>query len=553
MGTALGTQPLVLGRLGPRHPGWQDLTAAAGVTVRTLVDDDVVALASSPAPGLEAVPGSAWCWGRVVPGTRRPGSPDDAAHELLLSGTWCDGEEVAVHTDLLGLGDVFVRQVGPSTFFSNRLTPLTALGGGLTTDVAGWGASYGFYGFVDETTPFREIQRLRFGEVLRLRRGRVTLEQSLPRWLTDPGDPASVPELVEALVASLPPRSLRRRHITLSGGWDSRLIALGLRARGGRQPLAWSTPSDDGYGDDLQLAGAVARGLGLRHRVVQPADGSFLADRRRTLARTEHLTWLHTWLTPLAAEMRGPVPLLDGFAGDVLFKDEVGQVVATGRDADHRTELLWRQTGGSRVAVPGLFRAEVAADWADSTLARVAREQERWAGHPAEFALRKLVLRNARVMAASPLRLFAPETPVLLPLVHPEMLRAVLTVPVQRRAEGALMRDLLHTLDPVVGSLRSTNDKPRTLPLAEPPRQTRPAVLRRLRRKVLADDLVMDLLHPDLASRLTRPRGRSLADVRGVLTWGAALADWRRQHAGVLADGPGRTGDDADGTDDGAD
>ncbi len=535
--TRFTTYPLVLGRLGPHHDrAWNDFTRDPAAPLRTVISDDGVALAASQAPRFEKVTQRAWCWGRVVHERRRPTSAPDAAQELLLAGLWATEHSVTLHTDLFGLNDVFYRVLDGTTYFSNRLEPLTRLGGDLTMDLASWGATYGLYGFVAETSPFQEIKRLRFGESLVWQDRRVEVRRTLPRWLTDPGEEADIPDLIEALRAALPPRTMRRHQITLSGGWDSRMIALGMAAQRSRRPWAWSTDNDDGFQDDIQLARSVALGLGLRHTVVLPPAQAFLASRRETLQRTEYLTWLHTWLTPLAGRVRSPIPLLDGLGGDVLFKDEAGKAAAGGSDADHQTELLWRNMGCHRITAAGILRPDIADAWKESSLALVRQDQGLWAGHPAEFCLRRLLLRNARVIGTSPLRLFAPETPVLLPFLHPTFVRTLIAVPPHRKYDGQLTREVLYALDPVVGALRSTNDRPRSRPTARPRQQARPRVLQRLRKKVLSDETVVDLLHPDLIRRVSRPRGRSLEDVSPVLTWASALVDWRRDHAGVLGE-----------------
>lgn len=533
--------PFVCGYLGPApERRWAELVAAAPAPVSVLTSGPAYALAASSAPGLQEVAGG-WCWGRYIAGRRRPRTSDEAAAELGLAGFWRVRGSTRLHTDVFGLQDVFVRELDGALYFANRLAPLRGIGDGrLTTDWDSWGSSLAFGGFIGGSTPFRQIRRLLYGETVRYGRGGLARSRSFPSWLMDPGDRGSASDVAAALRSALPSRfSPTRAAITLSGGWDSRLLAMGMVAKHARRPRAWTVDPDNGFADDLQLAPPVAAALHLRHTIVRAKASAWVRHRPTTLARTEHLVWHHTWISPLAERVRKmSTPVLDGLCGDVLLRNLfVGdQLLAAGTD-HARLRVHWNYLGASRLRGEQTLVPSLVADWTDSTFEHICAAGDQWAGHPLEFTLRALTGRSARVTAASPMRLFGPEVRLILPLVTPEFVRVALSVPFDSKRKSTFYRELLSTMDPVVGPMRSTNDHGPKLPSTTPRSQASRTSIEFMAASIRSDDIVAAMLHPRLRQRLREPV--AIGQLRGaplpVLQWASALVDWRQANARFLS------------------
>ncbi len=525
----------IVGYLGPlRSTDWALLRAGSGERGRTVSAGEGWGLSVLHDHRIESVGGRresarAVVWGRHVVDRRAPHDPADAAHELGLAGVWCDGPTVTVHTDVLALNDVYVRRIGNTEFFSDRIEPLTWIGRPLTPDIGAWASSLSFYGFVGAATPFSEIRRLDFGESLVLDET-VTRRRDLPRWLTEPTVDATERDVVDALRAAVPGRWGPRSELPLSGGWDSRMIALAMATNGARRPRAWTIDPDTGVSDDVDIATELARALRLKHTIV-PIPEDYGADRRELLDRAEYQTWLHSWLTPLARRVRGGGTVFDGLAGDVMIKDRTGNRIRSQTRGRQRRAIFAAAVNVDRMRSP-LLDPELARAGHDVVRGEIDRLTDFWEGHPSRWKLSRFFLRTNRVIAVSPLRLFAPEATVVLPFVDPQVMKVLLAVPLRLRRGDDLARSVLTALDPDLGTMRSTNDLVGGSPvIAGPRRQERPDVLLDLARRVTGGDgqgrgvlagPTLDLLHGD---------AQGLAHHGQLLHWAAAFADWRTAHA----------------------
>ncbi|WP_056896524.1 MULTISPECIES: asparagine synthase-related protein [unclassified Nocardioides] len=522
--------PFVCGYVGPGDTAlWARLRAAAPVELTAEASGPHHAVAASTAPLLDRS-ASAWTWGRYVIDRRRPADWRDAAHELGLAGLWASADGARLHTDLSGLHDVFHRSIGGTTYFATRIAPLRDLAPGLDTDWDGWGTSLAFGGFIGTATPFRQVHRLPYGGSITADATGIAHHHESPAWLGDEAPAAGIGEVAAAFRRAVPgPLTRTPHHVTLSGGWDSRLIALAMVRNRTRRPTAWTVDPDTGVGHDVEIARAVAQALRLEHRVVPSGGHSWGRHRPNLLARVEHLTWMHTWLGPLASRVRhlsGPV--VDGLGGDVLLRNlftDAALLAAPSRD--ERLDLQLHALGGGRITARRPLAPALAQRWADAAREQMTATGDRWSGHPSEYVLRALAVRTSRVIAPSPMRLFAPEAAVLLPFMDPAVLRTALAVPVAAKTDHTFYRGLLAALHPRVGPMPSTNDGlPKT---PERPRsQTRRSAIAPMVEAVLADEVVLGLLSAAMIRRLRRG-GRTLPDdvPLAALQWAAALADWR--------------------------
>lgn len=538
--------PLVCGYLGPDRAGlWPGLTSAAPVPVVVRSTGPYHGFAASDAPGLEPVPGhqngpTAWCWGRYVSERRPPSGWQDAAQELGLAGFWANPDAVRVHADALGFQGVYFRELAGTTYFSNRVHPLAVLGDGpLHPDWRAWGHQLYVCSFPGSATAFTEVSRLVFGQSVRLQGGTVTLDRSIPEWLLTGRDDGTPEEVLEALRASVPAEVAREPSVlTLSGGWDSRMLALLLTRYGGR-PQTWSTHKDTGGVEDVEYAASVAAALGLDNHVV-PTDGPGYWARHRepSLLRFEHEVSLHTWFTPLAARVRRLGLLVwDGIAGDILIRFANGSVIVDAGDRAAQRHAQW--TTWSRTGVPAVnyygVRPDLAQLWWQEGYAEYLRGGAIFDGLPSELALRAITHKTNRQIAAAPLRLFAPDVPVGLPFISAPSMRVLSRLATERLADGAFYRDLLHRLSPEVAGLPSTNDGLRRIPRTTRPGQDHRRVFSSMATEIAADPTVLSLFTPEAQAALREGAPRGVVS-REVLQWAQNLASWRRRYAGWLTD-----------------
>jgi hypothetical protein len=347
-------------------------------------------------------------------------------------------------------------------------------------------------------------------------------------------------EIAGLLAAQLPRGA--GLSLPLSGGWDSRLLA-GLASRHAPDGLtAWTVSADDGTERDLRLAGPVADGLGIAHRLVIPGSAAWLAEWHPARGRLQCQTWLHTWMAPLARVLRRRgLPVLDGLAGDVLL---FGSSLAGGaiqQEADPRARRRAFLAGlvGGRLADAGIL-APAAARWLTDTVREsYLTATDHLDGYPDVITASQLLTRTTRAIAACPTWLLGPEVPVEVPFLHPDVLTAALRIPAKRKEGGRFYRELLEQVcGPRVASLPSTRDPLRpVVPVVR--RQTGAAALAALAGPVSSDPVMRPLVGPRLAAGLADPAelhrlvGRSGAAL-AFLQWADLLVYWRRRHSDRL-------------------
>lgn len=539
--------PYVCGALGQAEQGRIDRLLAAA-------PDRVLPIGSDPRFALFAGAGltswrhgdrHGWFWSPLASGSA-PTRWEEAAGSRMAAGLAVHRDAVVLHGCGLGLQELYTRRMGEAVYFSTRLAPLLDIDKSpVHTDWEAWASSLALGAPMGDATPFLEVRRVPAATAWRtsLAAGVSTLRFT-PSWLTaDPSDQVTVADILDAVAEQLPQsRILRRTAITLSGGWDSRLLGA-LAARKSRRPvIAYTTSPDDGYDDDILLSRPVATGLGMRHRVVVPPGNAWDTDRVCLYERTQHQVWLHTWLIPLARLLwRRREPLLDGLAGDVLFKGLfVGRATVAAAAGGGLGDALWMSLTANKLAQPGWFAPAVAARFEDAARTRFAQIAGDFDGHPAAATLIVLHTRTARVIAPSPLNLFAPEADIRLPFVHPDVLKLALAISPEAKFDGALYRRLLlGAAGEKVGLLPSTND-PRPTRTAGPRRQTDGGAMAAIAAQIENDEVVRELLGPQLRPALTDAAARSRISAnnspRAVLQWAAMFAHWRATYAARLAD-----------------
>ena len=413
---------------------------------------------------------------------RRASAWHEAAQSWEALGLEMTKTDATLHTASFGMQPLYTLRAGRSLVFAQSIDDLCAVvDGELHADWNAWAAIFAFGSPIGTRTPFAEITRLAPGESWtydigrdRLRAARrlhevVEQTSGLPPTPTDVVDRMSMS--IKRSLAGPPARAgwVRRwlrgsgpvPALTLSGGWDSRLLAASATAvLGNRSVVAYTTSPDDGLDLDIDLSGPVASTLGLQHKVLVPPSEAWPQYTRKALRRVEHQTRHHMWLEPLAETIRAVHDVvLDGIAGDVLLKNfMVDDRVIDAKDPRELRDALWRNL--ARVPTE---TAVWATRRATSEMDRRSREDfdaecRLLEDHPAAPTLSVLMTRTARCVSLSPFGLFAPEILPCAPFLDPDVVGAALAVPLREKAGGAFYRRVLEAAHPAVAALPSTND-----------------------------------------------------------------------------------------------
>jgi hypothetical protein len=479
-----------------------------------------------------------YLWGSLAEGPA-PASWRDAAGRRLAAGMEFSEHEAVLHTCGLGVQDLYLRRYGDAVYFSVRIDPLLDIvDKPLHADWSAWASILALTCPVGDETPFHEVRRLVAATAWRARPGtleRLTFE---PSWRgAEPDGNATAADIVDVVARHC---GTRRGAITLSGGWDSRLLAV-LARRRRRKMVAWTTSSDDGHDRDIEFARLVADALGLPHQVFVPGPDAWVLEHSAVRRRLNFQTTHHVWIMPLVRQLHGrDEQFLDGLAGDVLLKSLfVDREIAEEGNPEGRRRLLWTKLAQNRLVQRDLFAPGVAAAFEDLSRTAFTEAIAQFDAHPAAPTLGVLHTRTARAIAPSAQWLLAPESAVRLPFVHPDVINAALRVPLEAKVGGGFYREILEAADARVAALPSTND---TLPKGKrgARRQTDPEALAAMAAAILSGEGACQVLSSEMRLALTDPHalaliGRSLTGLR-ILNWASLLGEWQANYATRLAD-----------------
>lgn len=476
----------------------------------------------------------------ALSGDEQPASWQAAAERRSAAGLNISADEATLHTDAVGFQDVFTRRIGAAIYFSVRIDPLVRLTDTkLHTDWTAWATIYAVTSPLSDRTPFEEIRRMTSATAWVADEHGLRLTGFEPGWLSaEPDGSVSPGEAAATVERCLPRRG--NLGITLTGGWDSRLLAELLRRVNSDPIVAWTTSGDDGRDRDLELVGPVASALGMEQRSVVPGDDAWRKDLTTVHRRVDFQTTHHVWFMPLARVLHArPETFLDGLAGESFKAHGLSaETLAAAANPVEGHRLLWDSLSQGRFKDPDRLAHGIAAVFEARSRESLVESVTRFDGHPAAWTLGRMHTRVARAIAQSPLRLLAPETRVSAPFVHPDVIDAALRVPVADKLGGAFYRDLLFAANPNVAGLPSTSDGPNGK--RGPQRQTRPAALRTLAQTISGSETAVGIVGPEFRHALDdvgelHRLGRTLQGHR-VLNWASLFAEWQTTYADVLAD-----------------
>lgn len=530
------SEPLVLGGIGQVVPSSFG-SALEGPGLRIVSQTpSYVLFANRELTRWKSGGSEGWFW-NPVDRRIRPASRDDVQRLAMASGLTFERGKAFVHNDLLGIQQLHYLKVPAGILFSNWLPILLPMAKDFSPDAVAWTSILLLGSVLPGRSPFTEIRSLPACSSVSVSDGVVRVVQGdleLP--------PPHGPSVQKALKRGLPRRSLSAAY-TLSGGWDSRmLLGLACTRRPSRKPVAWTTNPDDGLGIESELARDVAAYLGVTHHQVTPEVDSEAQSMQFASRRFHHSTWMHTWLEPLAAQLRSRrAVVVDGLGGDVLFKglyqdsdaDRLGRSVSARR-------ALWRRLGGEFAEGVDTWSPAAIELFRDVAFADFEEVIQPFLDSPAWQTLAVLTTRTARAVALSPCRLFGPECEVYLPFVTSDVLAIALSSGVHEIRGPDLYRKLLRSVDERLALLPSTNDPLVIRRSSEPLRQQHPSVARILAEVIGRSEPALQLLSPKVRGAVEAHDIDELVDLmrwtgisrglRGAFT----LASWWSANPGLV-------------------
>lgn len=446
-------------------------------------------------------------------------------------------EGIRLFSGATGLGALYFRQFGSGIAFSSEPDPLIDLAAVSTnwkawTDILTLGYPQGASSTVEQ------VSRLEPASSVVLDDDVLRVQPYDPYWARVEQAEVSPPEVVEHFHAAMP--GFTHPSVTLSGGWDSRLLACLIKQHTSRPFDAWTIATDDGFEQDLALAGPVAEALSANHSTRQQPE-----DLEPTEAsyrwRVFYETWFHTWLEPLASELRQRrQQVLDGLGGDVLFKNLlVSAACVKEPDPNRQMDLVWESlNANASTNNPNVWGTEF-LEAARSSRTRFDESiRTHIIGLDAAPTLAVLMTRSIRGIAPSPMWLFGPECDVATPFTARSVIEVALSVPLEAKIDGRFYRQLLGEVAPDVAALPSTNDTPKP-----PPRERvalSPKNMSAYARSIVRSSDAMRLLPPALASLVREPHRLAVDPRRSswlkVLKGASLLSEWQHRWEHRLTD-----------------
>lgn len=317
---------------------------------------------------------------------------------------------------------------------------------GLEVDAQGF-YDYLDFGFsVDERTPVRDVRFLRFASRLwRDAGGRLSVEyldDPVPALLGRPTSEADVLEMVRELVRGWERSVAGPIVLPLSGGYDSRLLAVSLADRDRVRTFTYGTTDDQSRSDDVVKAQFLAGLLGMSWQRVP--IGRFHGHLDEWDALYGPFTHAHgmyqlEFFRAVRGIMGGPSPVLSGCTGDAFAgSDDVAlsMIGAAVRDGEAVARCL-RETS----------RVGICADAAQSLLPHGEPAWRRMWAHRPELRgdLRLRVLESQRTYLA--LLTYLVGVPRALgfevgaPFLDLALVAAMLDLPPARRVRRRWLRD----------------------------------------------------------------------------------------------------------------
>lgn len=355
-----------------------------------------------------------------------------------------------LRSGISGAVPVYVAADGGTARFASRLSSLTAESP-VQADWNAWADILAVGAPLGGKTTFQGVRRLQPWESVIAEGGSVRFERERWPWLdVEPDESARIEDVAEALTTVMSRFADDHSFISLlSGGWDSRILALYARHTAKNPPTAHTTSSDTGIVLEELIASQAAHRMELDHDIVVPRVDRFASDFRAFVEAVDHQTSYHVWLVPLLERIAGADGLvLDGLGGGLML----GGDFTAGDDRASRVAGLMKYLSGA----DQVLRPQAVRGIGERTRAAFDAFDDAWpdvADHPFEATFTAYLNRTLPGISQSPYGLVAKDHPVATPFLADEVARAALRLPAAAHAGGALYPQLTALLDPQLAAM----------------------------------------------------------------------------------------------------
>lgn len=331
---------------------------------------------------------------------------------------------------------LFVHLSEGPVHFSSTVALLVDVVSRPRMDASAWAQIISIGGPLAGRTPFEGIRRMQPGERILLRPdGGRRVDAAACPWSDAPTTPSgSIRDVRDALLDTMTMLGKSQTLSSLlSGGWDSRILAV-IAARLSPSPLhAWTTSSDVGTALEELVAAQVAHHIGAHHHIIAPRFDEFESDVRAYNERVDYQSSFHVWLTPLARSIPPEAgTLLDGLGGGIFLGGAFPDPEGSSSLIERRFARLARYLGAAR----DIVRSSVAAQLEERTRSDFDRIARPLLDHPAGTALTAYLTRTLPGISLGPLAVVGGERAVATPFLSHAVVHAGLRLPHADHAEG---------------------------------------------------------------------------------------------------------------------
>lgn len=393
--------------------------------------------------------------------------PDGEGGEAGIAAHWLwDGERFELRSDRHGylpLYHHFDERDGTLVVSDSPLELLAAgVPGDFDQEALGFFCRAGF--LLGDRTLHRAIRRVPAGSTLVWEDGRLTIERSESRFELDP--PPSLEAAIDGWIDRFR-EAVRRRPpgdadfaIPLSGGRDSRMILMELRALG-HHPVETVSfgPGEHGENEDLRIARLIADRLGLPH-VVARSTRSWLATEYERHAWCGCEAIEHAWLIGLWRHFRTNHRCwYDGLGAGAMTRGELNdpRMLALLREGSiaEWCESLYATTAAPPEPWIRLIdeSCELAIPGPDSTCEHVRAELERHLDAPNPLARFSFCNWGRRAIALNPYGICRTTAEVHTPFMDRDLVDWTASVPAEWTFENDLQTEACRRLHPELSDI----------------------------------------------------------------------------------------------------
>jgi asparagine synthase/glutamine amidotransferase-like protein len=386
--------------------------------------------------------------------------PPDGSFAAVIWDTSTD--TLVALTDRLGQRSLYLTRTGEAVLVASELKSLVAAGLSPALDLDAWAQILAYEHPLGESTPLAGVRLVPAGTALAISSSppRET-EHRYFRYRIEPETGAGTPELVEEL-GRLLERALSRRldggpGLALSGGLDSRCLAIVARQLA---PETMAVTYGAHRSEDFRFGARVARLVGLPHVPLELSAGYIAAGASETVWLGEgHVRSFHAHSLALQ-RLRNCVlwrSLLFGFSGDAVLRTT--GVPLEAQNDEPLAAILHR--GGAACVSDALAEELLTTSFASSIRGRAA---EALARHIAEedgtviARVKQFRLRHTlRRMVLPSAELFRDDFAARDVFADADLVEFCRRLPDAHRVDGALQREFLRGHAPTA-RIRSPKD-----------------------------------------------------------------------------------------------